>query len=327
MQRFIGISSKENICLFFDEIESLYSYILHYDLSKIIIEKNLQIIGDSLLEKYIKYIKDVRPHIDISFEQIKEKQNYGEKLIRYPNIETMFKGGELNSLYQPIFSFNEQQKPSILGFECLSRLCYRGYEYPAEVIFSYAQERLKIKEYDRTCLWQALRCKPKDIYTLLFINVRPPTLLDHAFIPWLMSVLRDLQLSPKNIVFEITEQHCVFSEQELAKKTQLLKDNGFFVAIDDFGFGMANFSLLLNLNPHYLKICKNLVLGIAECHRRQRIVKSIIEMANDLNIKVISEAVETKTDWDVLFSLNNRIAQGYYFAKPQPSFLSLKAAQ
>ena len=91
-----------------------------------------------------------------------------------------------------------------------------------------------------------------------------------------------------------------------------MKRKGFTIALDDFGTGYSSLNMLQDLSIDVLKIDKSFIDRINESN----LVKYIIDMAKDFNIKTVAEGVETKEQIDILKNMGCDMAQGYYYAKP-----------
>ena len=96
------------------------------------------------------------------------------------------------------------------------------------------------------------------------------------------------------------------------------RKSGFKVSIDDFGAGYSSLNLLKNMTSDVLKLDKEF-FGRGELQKEEEIiVSSIVNMAKQLNMKVLSEGVETVAQSKFLKEIACDMAQGYLFAKPMP---------
>ena len=118
---------------------------------------------------------------------------------------------------------------------------------------------------------------------------------------------------PLNMIeLEITESASVFKGISLASITREMKQKGFNISLDDFGTGYSSLSMLQDLTIDVLKIDKSFINKIGTSN----IVKYIINMAKDFNIKTVAEGVETKEQVETLKNMGCDIVQGYYYSKP-----------
>lgn len=93
---------------------------------------------------------------------------------------------------------------------------------------------------------------------------------------------------------------------------------GFSVSIDDFGSGYSALNLLKNMETDVLKLDKEF-FGNGEMKKEEKIIVSnIINMAKQLNMKVLSEGIETENQSDFLKSVACDMAQGFLFSRPMP---------
>jgi EAL domain-containing protein (putative c-di-GMP-specific phosphodiesterase class I) len=98
----------------------------------------------------------------------------------------------------------------------------------------------------------------------------------------------------------------------------LLHDMGVRLAIDDFGTGYSSLAYLKRLPVDELKIDKSFVMNMERDLQDAKIVRSTIDLAHNLGLKVVSEGIESANTWKLLQSLACDVAQGYWVAKPMP---------
>lgn len=122
--------------------------------------------------------------------------------------------------------------------------------------------------------------------------------------------------SIQNIIFEVSEMEKVHDESRLVKIFSYYKQKGFQTAIDDFGAGYSGLKLLSRFIPDYIKIDMELIRNINGDDKKFKIVESIFELGNKLNIQVIAEGVETIQEYRTLKEMGLYLFQGYLIAKP-----------
>lgn len=300
----------------FSEIEACFAFLLNNMLDKVYIDSTHADINHTCITKYQLMIKQLHPHLEIIFRDF--NTSLAHKNINYfylPKLETLFKDGKLKSLFQPIVK-RVGDTTKVYGFECLSRFLYNEHHYPPELIFNYAAEKLKLTNYDKICLAQSINLAPKHKDIAIFVNVRPQTLIAKDFCQWFKDLLSSNYLAPEQVVVEITEQYCNISEMELVDKCATLTKMGFKIAIDDYGSGLSNLHMLELIKPHYIKVSGRFTKNCHEDVVRQKIIKNVLTLVNDFNIKAVVESVETVDEWQMLKEYNAELGQGYYFYRP-----------
>jgi EAL domain-containing protein (putative c-di-GMP-specific phosphodiesterase class I) len=121
------------------------------------------------------------------------------------------------------------------------------------------------------------------------------------------------------LILEITETS-VMSDAEYARRVlNRLSAMGLTLAIDDFGTGYSSLSYLKRLPVNEVKIDKSFVLNMQEDENDAVIVRSIIDLARNLGLRVVAEGVETTDAWEALRGMGCDIAQGYYISRPLPA--------
>ncbi len=130
------------------------------------------------------------------------------------------------------------------------------------------------------------------------------------------SVLLETGLSKKLLWLEITETAIMQNAQEGMQVLEQLKELGVGLCIDDFGIGYSSLSRLQQLPIDLLKIDRSFVQHIGPRGENTEIVRTIIDLANNLGMDIVAEGVETEEQLTGLRSLGCYKIQGYYFAKP-----------
>ena len=125
-------------------------------------------------------------------------------------------------------------------------------------------------------------------------------------------------IEPEKLRLEITETCLLEEPRESDKIITRLKDKGFLVEIDDFGKGFSSISMLKQIHADVLKVDMSLLQEINSKSRSKIILKSIINMAYELGMDVITEGVETKDELDELISMGCNHFQGFYISRPLP---------
>jgi len=119
------------------------------------------------------------------------------------------------------------------------------------------------------------------------------------------------------IILEVTERHSIDQVKDLKEKVALLRDLGFWIAVDDMGAGYAGLNSFAALRPDIVKLDMAIVRGIDQDPYRRTLVRSMNAMCRDFGIPLVAEGVETEAERTVLVDLGCEFIQGFLCGKPQ----------
>ncbi len=151
---------------------------------------------------------------------------------------------------------------------------------------------------------------------MMSVNVSAKQLTDANFIDKLKSVLVETGLKAQHLELELTESILMSGESSIINKLLAIKSLGIQLSIDDFGTGYSNLAYLHTMPIDTLKIDKSFIDTISLNKANAPIVDTIINLAKNLNLKVIAEGVETQEQANYLKARQCDQIQGYYFSKP-----------
>lgn len=152
----------------------------------------------------------------------------------------------------------------------------------------------------------------------LSINISRLNLFDESFIHNVESILEKYGIPANLIQLEIAEEVVSDNMELLSSLMERLKKDGFLISMDDFGTGTTSMNTLYHVPVDELKLDRKFLLGAEKTDRGKNVIKSIIEMAKRLDIKVVSEGVENKAQARMLKELGCDMIQGYAFSDPLP---------
>lgn len=187
-----------------------------------------------------------------------------------------------------------------------------------DVFIPMAEASGQIYDLGRLLIEQALINFPL-VDTPLAVNVSALELGRADFADWLIETIDRHQFERRNVVIEVTETSVFGDTPAAALQLRRLRTEGCLVAIDDFGTGFASMAYLRNLPTNSIKIDKLFVRDIDRSEEGRIIVSAITRMAQDLNLKVVAEGVETMEELATIRALGATCAQGYLFARPMPA--------
>lgn len=148
------------------------------------------------------------------------------------------------------------------------------------------------------------------------VNISAKQLKHPGFYDTLTSSLSESNFPPNLLELEITES-CFLEDMDLViALLKKIRDLGVTIALDDFGTGFSSLNYLRKLPVDYLKIDRSFIQELQVDHESQAITSSVISLAQELNIKVIAEGVETSEQFDFLRRRHVNFVQGFLFYRP-----------
>jgi len=228
---------------------------------------------------------------------------------------------ELELHYQPIIQLPEM---SMAGMEALVRWRHpqKGLISPDQFI-PVAEESNLIVSLGQWVLKAA--CRNMAAWRVLglpdlpvSVNVSARQLFESDFANFVKQTLIDYALLPQQLELEVTENIFLEGSNSVEMVMNKLKDIGVGLSLDDFGTGYSSLSYLKRFRIEKLKIDRSFMEQV--CHNPQDaiLVKTIIRMAQNLGMQVVSEGVETADQVEFLIDQGCQLAQGFLFSKPLP---------
>lgn len=223
--------------------------------------------------------------------------------------------------FQPILNLRSR---AVIGYEGLIRGIRKGGKglVPPTSLFATARVENRMVELDRLCRDEILDCyrsipQPENNY-LIFINV-DSALCDEVgaqYGTFLDQVARR-NLNPSNVVIEIIESK-VTNLNNLIRFVEFYRYRGFLMALDNVGLGYSNFDRIAAIKPDIIKIDRSIVKNIEKDYYKQEIFRSLGNLARKIGTLVLAEGIETEEEARCAVELDADLAQGYYFARPEP---------
>ena len=230
---------------------------------------------------------------------------------------------DVRTLFQPLINLKTREA---LGFEALTR-GPQGTEYESPfMLFDIATESDLVFELDRLCRRNAISSAGElTAGQKLFVNLLPTTIRDPEFQgEKMLEALEANNLSPSNIVLEITERLAIENYDLFLEAIKKFTDLGFEMAIDDMGAGYSGLEKIVHMNPNYLKFDLMMVRDIDTSFVKREMLKAIHSLAKKVGAGVIAEGIERVEELETLIDLGIPYGQGFLFARPTPEFVHLK---
>jgi EAL domain-containing protein (putative c-di-GMP-specific phosphodiesterase class I) len=150
------------------------------------------------------------------------------------------------------------------------------------------------------------------------VNMAMRNLLDLNFPDRVTEILQKWRLAPTTLELEITENTIMADPFRAMAVLRRLSEMGVKLSIDDFGTGYSSLAYLKRLPVDAVKIDKSFVLSMSADGSDGAIVRSTIDLARNLGLRVVAEGVETSDIWAELRELGCDLAQGYLISRPVP---------
>ncbi len=156
------------------------------------------------------------------------------------------------------------------------------------------------------------------------VNLSVRNLHDPKITEVILNALRRYALKPNALIIELTETAVMTDTNRALSILLALAEEGVKVSVDDFGTGYSSLANLKKLPVHEIKIDRSFVIDMHENNNEAVIVRSTIDLAHNMNMKVTAEGVETEYTWNLLRDYGCDMAQGFFLARPMPGkdFLS-----
>ena len=251
---------------------------------------------------------------EFSIFNLEVDKNFREKLILINQLKEAIKNKDFDVYFQPKVDLTTGE---VVGAEALARWKVPPNEFiPAlveanlmfdagcmitEKALKYTKELLKIKP--------DLKISVNMSFEQLKFDECPSKLL---------GLTCQNEVSPENIIVEITETETMRDPDKHLPRLEHLKKLGYELSIDDFGTGYSSLNYLKLIPASEIKIDRSFVRDIFTDESDAKLVELIIEIGKILGMKVVAEGIETKEQAKLLKSLGCHYGQGYFFAKPMP---------
>ncbi|MFZ6691022.1 cyclic di-GMP phosphodiesterase [Undibacterium sp. SXout20W] len=242
----------------------------------------------------------------------------GEYVWLDTNLRKALSENQLELHYQPKQSLTSGEVKSV---EALVRWNSpeRGAIGPDQFI-PYAEDCGLIKEIGfwvmEAAVAQAVEWKRKGITLRIAINVSARQLQRPTLVRDFKELLMKADILPSVIDIELTESCLVDDEEFALKLIAEFKALGSEVHLDDFGTGYSSLSQLSRMPLDVLKLDRSFIHCIDTDIKAQRLLRSIVAVAQELHMKVVAEGIESPSQFEFLTSIGVDYGQGYLFGRP-----------
>ncbi|MFC3504930.1 EAL domain-containing protein [Micromonospora krabiensis] len=229
--------------------------------------------------------------------------------------------GEITMYYQPQIAIATGE---VVGVEALLRWRHprRGMVDPEELIRVAEQSavmRLLTRRVVDDVVEQLAKWSAAGIGLRAALNVSVRDLHTGEIAEQIADRLARYGVPPERLQLEITEGALMADPRRVLATISRLHRIGVAIALDDFGTGYSSLQHLRRLPLSEVKVDRSFVLGMADDADDAAIVRSMIELAGALGLRVVAEGVEDERTWRMLHAAGCDAAQGWFYARPMPA--------
>lgn len=226
--------------------------------------------------------------------------------------------GGLELHYQPKIDFQTQRIKSV---EALVRWIHPEQGFiPPDRFIPVAEQTGLIHPLTHwvinTALGQISAWQRDHAFLNVAVNLSALSLRDSTLESMVKNALKTADVSPEHLTLELTESAIMSDPQRALDTLTHLDQMGVSISVDDFGTGYSSLAYLKRLPVDELKIDRSFVMDMDNDTNDEVIVRSTIDLAHNMGLKVIAEGIETERSWDKLLEMGCDMGQGYYMCRP-----------
>ncbi|MGN1148549.1 MAG: EAL domain-containing protein [Lachnospiraceae bacterium] len=279
-------------------------------------EEVLRLMKYYKFEKYIHTDNRVIYVDEDKIEQMRERDKT-EKLIL-----SAIEEDRVEVFYQPIYSVSQKKFTSA---EALARIREKnGDIIPPAKFIPIAEEnglisRLGEIVFDKTCRFIKEHNLKDYGVDYVEVNLSVKQCENGNFSDIYIGIMQKYDLPPECINLEITETASIQTKQILLENMERLIEHGVHFSLDDFGNGESNLNYIVDMPVSIVKFDKYMSQAYFEKQKAKFVMEAAMRMIHDMELKIVSEGVETKEQVDTIVGLGIDYIQGYHFSKPLPA--------
>jgi len=283
------------------------------------------IVNDSIrsLEKAelaLELAKKTKTDIVKYDDSFRLEDEYMQHMVWSNKIEEALQSNNIVPYFQPMKSPKENK---IVKYETLMRLKDADMVYTPDYFIHIAQNANLYSQLTQQLIDSTFKYFTSKNTSIKFsLNFALEDITNSDTIKLLFKHLDQYKYS-SSVVIELLETQEISDFDALNEFINQVKSYGAKIAIDDFGSGYSNFNYILNLNIDIIKLDSSLVENLDKDENSLKVVKSIINVVQSLNLEVVAEKVHSQAIEDILTELGVDYLQGYHIGKPEPEILDL----
>jgi diguanylate cyclase (GGDEF)-like protein len=258
-------------------------------------------------------------HLEVFDEALRKESRIRLRIEK--ELDGAIRDGQIHLEYQPLIDLATGR---LSGFEALARWRHPELGSIAPMRFiPVAEETGAIVALGEFVLHEAAsqadrwaRDRKLDGDLTIAVNLSPRQIADPRNARRVLDYFDRHEEAASRIKLEITEGVLLQDPIAMLDLMREFKARGVELSLDDFGTGYSSLSYLHKFPFDVLKIDRSFVLGVADSAETRRLVRTIIELGQDLGLRIVAEGVETAAQADHLKALGCNYGQGYFFSRP-----------
>jgi len=231
-----------------------------------------------------------------------------------PTLTKVIEKEHITPYFQAIIN-NETNE--IEKYECLARIVHEdgSVQTPFEFL-DVAELTGMLPSITRIMIDKSFKAFANNEYEFS-INISEHDLNDGYLRAYLQEKLKEYGIDASRVVIEVLEGISAIGAQASLEQLLALKEDGFSIAIDDFGVQNSNFERVNAMQVDYIKIDGSFIKNIASNPKSFSVAKTINDFSKSIGAKVVAEFVHSKEVQDIVRALGIEYSQGYYFSEPK----------
>lgn len=279
--------------------------------------------ADAVIKRAFQAVEQTdRSGKHLRFYRERDSINQSQQLSLASDLQNAIRNGELELYHQPQIDLVTRQ---VVGSEVLVRWTHKklGKVLPEEFI-PIAEDMGLINELTTWVLGTACQhlhylTETKQLKNhKISVNISGKDLSSPQFLNDVSSILNKTQTPPGMLTFELTESVMVDNFQDVNHIMKTLFNLGVHFSIDDYGTGYSSLAYISQMAFTALKIDKSFIQNMDNDAKNFTIVKTTLDMARALNLKVVAEGIENPRIEQLLIDCKCGVGQGYFYSPPIP---------
>jgi diguanylate cyclase (GGDEF)-like protein len=312
----------DNVLLFANDLkEKVSKYILQIEKINIKITLSMAIADgkdENLLKKVQIAIKEAHNNGKNRIEHYKKDSPIELLQARIQEYMPKLREAIVDSYIVPYFQPIINNKTGLIEkFECLARLVSNGEIHTPIQFIDIAELTGMLPEITKIMIDKSFSAF-KDNNFSFSINITEYDLKDGYLRSFLQDSLIKYNIDASRVVLEVLEGISADGAQNSLQQLFNFKEDGFAIAIDDFGTQNSNFQRVQSMQCDFIKIDGSFIKDILSNQKSFNVSKTINDFSKSIGAKVIAEFVHNKATLDIVIELGIEYSQGYYLGEPKP---------